>query len=420
MIKQDPQAFETLVKAQYKLADASPIKRLRQKAWRRYLQLGLPTRKTEVFRYINLRSLLSFEMETGSPTSLCQNDFARYLLPKCHDSFLVFINGHFFSSLSNTASLPEKIAISSIDDAARSWGTFLSNHWMKAMKEETDPFAAINAALHGKGAFLYVPPGTVFEKPLQILSLVDNKNRIPLTSPRIQGFIGARAKVEIAVTHAILHPTPYALNHVTDFHIEEGASVFLNQKTFGENDSGWQLEATRAALKKDAVFHAAAATEGSLASRYDYAVRLWGENSEAQLSGLSLLKDKRQAHTNVHVIHHAPHCRSNQLFKNCLSNQSHSSFEGKITVEKRAQKTEAYQLSANLLLNEGTRAESKPNLEIFADDVKASHGATFGRLDEEQMFYLKTRGLTSEAAKQALISGFSEEILQKLTMLNHD
>ena len=134
-----------------------------------------------------------------------------------------------------------------------------------------------------------------------------------------------------------------------------------------------------------------------------------------------MLKDKREAHVNVRVEHLAPHCRSNQLFKGVLTDFSRSSFEGKIYVDQIAQKTEAFQLNSNLLLSDRAHADSKPNLEIFADDVKASHGATVGQLNAEELFYMKTRGITQEEASNLLVFGFAQEILDlcTLTSLHH-
>jgi Fe-S cluster assembly protein SufD len=154
-----------------------------------------------------------------------------------------------------------------------------------------------------------------------------------------------------------------------------------------------------------------------MTTRHDYRVAMSGENSEALLHGLLTLKDRREAHNNILIDHQAPHCRSNQLFKGVLSDVSRSSFEGKILVRQEAQKTEAFQLNNNLLLSERANADSKPNLEIFADDVKASHGATIGQLNAEHLFYLKTRGLRDIEAKKLLVNGFCREILDLIPIM---
>ncbi len=150
--------------------------------------------------------------------------------------------------------------------------------------------------------------------------------------------------------------------------------------------------------------------------RTDYHVILAGENAEALLNGVWMLADKREAHIHIFIDHQAPQCRSYQLFKGVLNDFSRSSFEGKIMVRQAAQKTEAFQLNNNLLLNDHAHADSKPNLEIFADDVKASHGATVGQLDIEQLFYMKTRGFPEEEAKNLLIYGFAEQVIQMIPL----
>jgi Fe-S cluster assembly protein SufD len=148
--------------------------------------------------------------------------------------------------------------------------------------------------------------------------------------------------------------------------------------------------------------------------RNDYRVVIGGENAEASLNGVWMLGDRNESHMHVIVDHQAPHCRSMQLFKGVLNGNSHSSFEGKILVRQAAQKTEAFQLNNNLLLSDRAHADSKPNLEIFADDVKASHGATVGQLDKEQIFYMKTRGFHEADAKNLLVYGFCEEVIDMI------
>ena len=155
-------------------------------------------------------------------------------------------------------------------------------------------------------------------------------------------------------------------------------------------------------------------TEGSATVRYDYHVMLLGENSEASLSGVWMLSGKREAHTHVLMDHQAPHCRSLQLFKGVLNDTTHSSFEGKILVRQLAQKTEAYQLNHNLLLSDRALADSKPSLEIFADDVRCTHGPALGRMSDQQLFYLQARGLNQELATKLLSHAFINEVVDTI------
>jgi Fe-S cluster assembly protein SufD len=170
----------------------------------------------------------------------------------------------------------------------------------------------------------------------------------------------------------------------------------------------------RATLKRDSSFDSLSITDGAAVARSSFAVQLAEENSALSLKGLSLLTGQRNSHVHVFVDHAAPHCTSRQHFKMALSGQSQSSFEGKIAVRPIAQKTVAYQLNNNLLLGEGARANSKPNLEIFADDVKASHGSTMTQLSAEELFYLRSRGLAAIDAQALLAHGFCKELLQEV------
>jgi Fe-S cluster assembly protein SufD len=157
-------------------------------------------------------------------------------------------------------------------------------------------------------------------------------------------------------------------------------------------------------------------TDGAASVRQDFQVALKGENGEAFLNGVWMLKEKREAHVHVIVDHQAPNCHSNQMFKGVLDDNSRSSFEGKILVRSEAQKTDAYQLNNNLLLSNACLAQSKPNLEIFADDVKASHGSTVGQLNKEQLMYMRMRGIPEKEARALLVFGFMEQIIEMITI----
>jgi Fe-S cluster assembly protein SufD len=176
----------------------------------------------------------------------------------------------------------------------------------------------------------------------------------------------------------------------------------------------WHFDFFRGVLKKNCSLDVVNVNNGSATMRTDFRVVMKGENSDASLSSLSMLGEKRESHSYVIIDHQAERCRSRQLFKSVLSDRSRSSFEGKILVRKEADKTDAFQLNNNLLLSDLANADSKPNLEIFADDVKASHGATVGQLDPEQVFYLKTRGFSLKESKKLLIGSFAKEVLDLL------
>ncbi|MBA2369861.1 MAG: Fe-S cluster assembly protein SufD [Candidatus Protochlamydia sp.] len=392
------------------------LQKSRQKAWDHFLTLGLPSKQTEVYRYIKLRQLFSQNYEMLVETEVSLEQVEPFILDECAHSCLVFVNGRYMPQLSKTEGIPSQVVVSTLEEAALTFGTLLNNHWTKSIKEEKDPFAIINSALHREGAFLYIPPKTVVEAPIQLLHLVHTKNQLSMVMPRLNVFAGARSDVKLVSSQSQLAHNGYFVNQVVDFVLEEESHVHYTQILNGEHPDSWHFEAVRAFLKGKSTFKTVSVTEGSMTVRTDYHVILAGENAEALLNGVWMLADKREAHIHIFIDHQAPQCRSYQLFKGVLNDFSRSSFEGKIMVRQAAQKTEAFQLNNNLLLNDHAHADSKPNLEIFADDVKASHGATVGQLDIEQLFYMKTRGFPEEEAKNLLIYGFAEQVIQMIPL----
>lgn len=396
------------------IAEADQLQKVRAKAWDHFLGLGLPTRKNDVYRYIRLRSFFAGNYEQSAISEITAKHVAPHILPECSQSVLVFVNGHYSAALSKIGALPKRAVAVSLEEAMRTYGGFLNNRWAASLKDEADPFAAINAALHRDGLFLYLPPKTVVEVPVQILNVIDARESSMLIMPRLQGFIGSQSEISFVSTQAVLSGTKYAFNMVSDIAIEDEAHVRYTQAVDLADTLIWHFDALRTTLKRNSTLKTISATQGSATVRFDYRVALTGENAEAFLNGVWMLAGKNEAHTHVLIEHQAPNCRSNQLFKGALDDTSHSSFEGKILVRQAAQKTEAFQLNNNLLLSDRANAESKPNLEIFADDVKASHGSTFGQLDSEQIFYMKTRGFNEAAAKNLLVYGFCQEVLDMI------
>jgi len=387
------------------------LKRVRTKARDLYLEKGLPTRKHENYRTVKLRSLYSLECHLAEKKTFSKKEIASYILPECDRSHLVFINGFFVPELSNRDALPEGIVLTTLSEAMQSYGTLLNNHWARLLKEEPDSFALLNLALHPQGAFLYAPPKTVVETPIQILHLIQSDQGAILSAPRLNVFLGNQAQLNFIHTQHILSDSPSFCNQVFEFDLGEDAHLQFTQLLIEEPAKSFHFDFIRSTLKKNATFKTVSVTQGSAGTRNDYRVSLCGENSEALLNGLAILEEKREAHTNIWIEHQAPHCRSYQLFKSVLYDTSRFGFEGKILVRKPAQKTEAFQLNNNLLMSDHAHVDSKPNLEIFADDVKASHGATVGQLDAEQLFYMRSRGFSQDQAKQILVNGFSQQIL---------
>jgi Fe-S cluster assembly protein SufD len=370
---------------------------LREKAWDHFLELGLPDKSSDAFKYVPLKRLYDLKLSL-TPISLTAEMIRPYLL---EEHTIVFANGRFRPELSK---LPPKVVILPLQDALKTYGPFLQGRLSKSIKDENDPFAVLNLALQQEGVFCYLPPKLVLEKPLQLIFYGAGSSSY--NPARLNIFCSTDSELKTVST--IIGD---GVHHISmDVALEERAhySHFENSK------ANILLSDFKATLKSSSTLKHLALTTCGLLTRNRLRLALLGEHADALLQGLWNLSLNHQCHTNVYVEHCAPSCQSLQKYKGVLRAQSQSSFEGKIYVHPEAQKTQAYQLNHNLLLSDAAVANAKPNLEIFADDVKASHGATMSEVDDEQLFYLQSRGLTKESAGNLLIQGFIQEIMDQV------
>lgn len=371
------QKFRDLFEAR----EISPLVKAQEACWERFLEIGWPTKKTEAYRYIKLQNL--------EEKSFCQAT-APFLFE-------------------NLSLLPKEMIILPLAKAWRSFGAYLQARYLEMMKKENDPFAALNGALCVEGTFIYLPPATVCKVPLVIVRSGCAQN---FSTPRLHLSLGKGAKFEVYIKD---YENQHAQNSMIDVSLEEGAELKITTLISSGIDA-FHIEGMRATLKRQSSLKTVLVTSGCKMFRHDAIVSMLGEGANADLKGITFVKGKNEAHFGLKVEHLAPNCQSLQKFKNVLSDYSKTSFEGKIFVDPIAQKTQAYQMNPNLLLSDRATAISRPNLEIFADDVKASHGSVVGQIDDNHLFYLKSRGLSEEAAKKLLITGFCKEILDEITL----
>ncbi len=406
-------AFENQLSGAYeKLPEDDILKSWRMRAWDHFLELGLPTKKNEDFAHVGLQKIFSEDFTLAKPQTLSREEILPHVLPECAGSYLVFINGFFDEELSDTKNVSEKVVLMNLAFAMKSYGVFMQNRLAKTLKEDSNPFTALNAALQGKGIFLYLPPGIEVERPIQILNItLAEKNTI--SSPRIQVYVGKNSQLTCCQTQISLGQNAHFQNSLIDAQIEENAKLhWYDQGTFSEQ--GYYLSSRRASLKQDAHFKCIGYQVGSKVCHQDTRIVLAEEGATCDYKYLSLVDGILEASTLVRIDHAAPHTTSSQLKKSMLKERAKASFEGKIVVSSVAQKTEAYQLSRSLLLSDLANSYAKPNLEIFADDVKASHGSTTSMIDEEELFYLQSRGLSLEDAEKLLANAFCKEIMQEI------
>lgn len=383
-------------------------------AYALFLKKGLPSKQDEAFTYFPCSTLSSHSVKLAKEDALSHEKICSFVDPDSLDSYLVFVNGHYCENLSNISGINEKLVVLPLDVATTRYSSFLNYRFEKNLEKESDPFALLNLAMSSNGVFLYLPPNVVSEKKIQCLYFTLKQEEMAISFPRMHLFVGKGSSMTLARTHIDLSDETHILSAYIDIALEERGECKLAMSH--QSGNGWFFEAMRATLKKQSHFNSMSLNEGAASVREDYHVRLLEEGSEASLKGLGYYKENRKGHVHVRIDHEAENCTSRQLFKNVLFDQSRSSFMGKIHVEPVAQKTNAYQLNQNLILGEHALCYSKPNLTIFADDVKASHGSTTGQLDPKELFYLLARGISREEAKKLLIKGFCEEILEDMPL----
>lgn len=413
LTKQEQPLLLEQLEAQFKkLKVVDALCSLRQLAWKKFQELGMPDRTQDAFKYVSFNKLHTLAINQACNTpEIDKKYFESAILPESKHSYFLFINGCFHPNLSDLSALPPQIRILSLSEALHSHKAFLQNHLQQQIEKEKDPFAALNLALHTNGLFVYIPPKIVMNAPIQCLHIVTEE--VSFTAPRMQIVTGAHTQTKWIFSCLDHKSDAYLSLPLLDFTLEEAAEVYVYSVEY-HKECRWNFSTLRATLKKNASFNTVHLTAGGMVSRLNAQVCLKEKNSKTQLKGLFNLYLKATAHCHLTVEHKAPDTSSLQHFKGILNDLSRSSFEGKIKVDSEAQGTRAYQLNNNLLLSPQSIANSKPNLEIFADDVKASHGATVSQLSKDQLFYLETRGLSPIEAREMLLSAYAQEIIQEI------
>ncbi|MBF8263570.1 MAG: hypothetical protein HW387_1235 [Parachlamydiales bacterium] len=324
------------------------------------------------------------------------------ILPQCRSSCIVFVDGFYDEALSNISALPTSCVCLPMNEAIQTYGLILQTRQSKELKEEKEALAALNGALQGGGLFFYVPPDINIHIPVQVLSILGSDG---LMAPRLQLFLGKRSTLDIVQT---IHGRGVAID-VIDASLDAGARLQIIDDAAAQDACIYRF--LRGVVRKDASLYSFSYSQGAMTLHRSLCAILSEEGASAEFKGLDDLHGIRQAHTRMMIEHRSPRCRSRQHFKKILDDQSRSSCIGRVRIEKGAQKADTSQLFSHLLLSDTAVAKAQPNLEVFEGDVSASHGATFSQPDPEELFYLRTRGLSAAAAKLLWMQGFCSELI---------
>lgn len=387
---------------------------------------SFPTLKTEEWKYTNVKEIINLDYELFNANINNFNldeEFINKAFLDIDSIKLVFVNGVLSLKHSDLSKVPSYAEISNLKSAINKFSKPIEMHFNKLLKKE-NIFNIINSTFTTDGLFIWVPENKTIELPIQVLYVsIANDNNI-LAVPRNLIFAEKNSEVNIIVNYIGYGENKYLNNTVTEAYIDEDARVSIYNIQDQKEDS-YHIERTEIIQKSKSVFNNFTFSFGGKIIRNDIGSELDGENIECHYYGLSLGTGEQLIDNHTFVDHAKPNCVSNELYKSILDDMSHGVFYGKILVRQDAQKTNAYQSNKTVLLKETAKIDTQPQLEIFADDVKCSHGATVGQLDKNAYFYIRTRGVGEELAKSMLIRAFAVDVLENVKIevlreeLNH-
>jgi len=397
------------------LSDNNRLSSIRKAAFQSFDTLGIPTVRHEEWKYTRISSLFNkeFQISSSSAGSLNASDVDSLRLPGHEDaSELFFINGIYAAGLSAIKSTG--FSIVPLEEAASSqFKPIVDEHFNHSSKYLKDGINALNTAFIDGAVFVYVQPKKIIKHPVYIYNITDARIAPVLSQPRSLIYVGQASQVQFVETYLTLGTSESMTNEVMEI-IVEGDAIMEYYKIQNDQIHASQVSTTHIRQIGKSVVHTVTVSLNGGIVRNNLHAIMEANNAEAHLYGLYF--QRGQSHIDNHTIvdNVMPNCQSNELYKGILDNQSTGVFNGKIYVQKDAQKTNAFQSNKNVLLSETANINTKPQLEIFADDVKCSHGCTVGSLDEDGLFYLQSRGVPKNQAMALLLQGFALDILEKI------
>ena len=377
-------------------------------------KLTLPTTKDEEWRFTDISSLLdldivipeSFAGEGEQPLG----DITT--IPEAEDTRLVFVNGSYAEKLSNTAGLPEGIYVGSLTNLPEAFCKYF-RPFLGTQSGKEEVFTSLNTASIADVAIIWAAPNTVVEKPIHLLFLSVAGESVTISQPR--SWIVAEKNSQLTIIEEYNGSSSYLTNAVTEIWLGDNAQI-NHTRLQEEYLTAYHIGKTAVNQKKDSRYTLTEINLGGKLSRHTPEIHQDGEQTETYLNGLTIAKDEQTADTHSVINLNHPHGTTDQLHKSIVSDRAHTIFNGKVFVPKPAQLTNASQLNRNLLLSPKARVNTKPELQITADNVKCSHGATVSQLEADEIFYLRSRGLTEEDARQLLIDAFVAEIIDRIPL----
>lgn len=384
--------------------------KLREQALESFSKQGIPGRKSEEYKYVNMELALKGEFTFSSAQKISSKQVESTQFLK--DAIVIVIeNGKFNAEFSKINSLPKGLEVLNISDAVSN--DAFKKHHSKYADINLDPFVALNTALASGGVFIHVAKSVAIEKPIHIIHLTSVSENTILNSRNLI-VVEENAQATIVESYEIVDSKAKSFNNAVTEIIVEANAIVDHYKIQDESEFGHLVSTTQSIQKKQSVFTTHTFTLSGLLVRNNLNMVLDDQFIESHLNGLYLTNGSQVVDNHTLVDHRKPNCNSNELYKGIIEDKSSATFNGKIYVRKDAQKTNAFQSNKNILLSDDGTINTKPQLEIYADDVKCSHGTSTGKLDEDKIFYLRARGLSEASAKKLLMHAFASEVVDTI------
>ena len=391
------------------------LREIRQHALGRFVELGFPTarRGNEKWKYTNVGPVAAadFSLPRKADSSDATTADIQQAAPWQESwATLVFVNGRHSPTLSTPSGRTNGVHMASLADALLSDGDVVEDHLGRYASVEDDGFTALNTAFVRDGAFVHIPEGESLDSPLHLLFVSTEGEQPTVSHPRVLVVAGPGSKATIIESYVGLSRGRYFTNAVSEMVVGDGAEI-NHYRLLVESEDAFHVGVARVHLGRDSRFSSRAFAKGAALGRYDLYLKLGGPGGACYLDGLYVTSGSQHMDNFINIDHTKPHTTSRLNYKGILDGKSRAIFGGTVWVQKEAQKTDALQKDKNLVLSPDAEVDSKPALFIYADDVKCGHGATAGQIDQDTVFYMRSRGVDLDTASHLLIYGFAAEII---------
>lgn len=386
----------------------------RREAFNKFMDLGFPTKSNEEYKYSTTEKLFKDELHwTSNKQNKLHIDYDFYRNNNTDANHVFLVNGELIHEESELNILNDDCFICDLKTAATKYNSLFEKYYATQIRNFKDAFAQLNTALASNGLFIYIAPNAQVQKPIQINNICTSNAYQML---QVHHVIVAEKFSNVSMVETFFsekNSEAYLLNTLSEVYV--GQNAFVNYyKLQSENDIAIHINTTQVIQSQQSHFDTNTITLGGKWLRNNLNIVLNGIQCVSHLNGLQLLNKQQHVDNHTLVDHQMPHCESNQLYKGILKDKSTGVFNGKIFVRKDAQKTNAYQSSKNMLLSDDATMNTKPQLEIYADDVKCSHGSSTGQIDENAVFYLRARGISPDSAKALLMCAFAMDVIHTI------